>query len=250
MTKVTRMQGLGNRFVVFRGPYELEPTQIIDSCNPQADGGADGVLIVTPVDDSQVKMQYWNADGSEAEMCGNGLRCVARFAVDNKMVKPGRFIVETKAGNLKATWDGKNPEQIDVQVGCVKMVTEPIALEGLLFYQADVGNPHIVTFVDNIDKAPVKTLGPVLEIDPHFPNHTNVEFVEVVSPDKLKMRVWERGVGETQACGTGMVACACLSNEIMKTKLPVSVQVPGGQAKVWVDDEGYCRMLGPAKYMF
>ncbi len=249
MTQVVRMQGLGNRFVVIRGPFKLDANKIINLCSSEVDGGADGVLIVTPINSFHVNMQYWNADGSEAEMCGNGLRCVARFAVDNGLVKPGEFIVKTKVGNLKAIWDGIDPNTIEVQVGRVKIVTAPTALENLQFYYVDVGNPHIVTFVDNVDKTPVTTLGPVLEVKPNFPNRTNVEFVEVLSLGKIKMRVWERGVGETQACGTGMVACARLSHEIMKTELPVIVQVPGGEAKVWLDNQGYCRILGPAEYL-
>jgi diaminopimelate epimerase len=249
MTQVLKMEGLGNNFVLIRWPYDISRDKVRSLCDPKCDGGADGVLVVTPLDSHCIKMQYWNADGSEAEMCGNGLRCAARFSVDHNLVKPGEFTVITKAGKLKAFWDGKDPNKIECQVGRVTIVTEPIVLEGRYFYIVDVGNPHCITFVDDVATAPVTTLGPVIEVNKNFPRKTNVEFVQIISPSKISVRVWERGVGETQACGTGMVAAARLSKEIKKTNLPATVQVSGGEAQVWLDNEGCCRMRGPAEYI-
>jgi len=244
------MQGLGNKFAVIRGPYIPSDTaKVRELCDEKTDGGADGLLVVTPIDSSRVRMSFWNADGSESEMCGNGLRCAARFAVDNQLVNPGEFIVDTKAGRLAVVWDGENPDKIEVQVGKVKIVPKPALLEGIHFYIVDVGNPHAATFVDNVENAPVTTLGPKIETHDIFPNRTNVEFIEIVAPNRIKVRVWERGCGETKACGTGMVAAAKLSNEVMDTSLPVTVVARGGEAKVWLDDEGYCRMVGPANYI-
>jgi diaminopimelate epimerase len=249
MLQIVRMQGLGNKFVVIRGPYHPDSAKIIELCDRKSDGGSDGVIVITPIDDSRVEMNYWNSDGSEAEMCGNGLRCAARFAVDNELVKPGEFSVNTKAGTLKAIWDGKDSKNIEVQVGKVKIINQPTLLEGKYFYIVDVGNPHAATFVGSVDDAPVTTLGPLIESNNNFPNKTNVEFIEIISTDKIKVRIWERGCGETQACGTGMVAAARLSKEIKKTNLPIIVQALGGDARVWLDNEGYCRMMAPAEYM-
>lgn len=114
---------------------------------------------------------------------------------------------------------------------------------------ASVGNPHAITFVNDVDTAPVTTLGPKVETDGLFPNKTNVEFGQIVDPNKIKLRVWERGVGETKACGTGMCASAIVASKYKHTTLPITVQVPGGLAKIWLDDSGYTRMLAPAHYL-
>lgn len=239
-----RMQGLGNSFIVFKGPLALTSDEVIRYCHMYSD---DGVLVVTPIDKDSVEMQYWNADGSIAEMCGNGLRCVTRFAVDNGMVKPGTFTVVTGAGPLKVEWDGMDPNYIEVQVGKATVNPKPLDLYGEVFYEGNVGNPHAIAFVENIKSAPVKTLGPKVETDEHFPNRTNVEFVSIEDAHTIHVRTWERGVGETQACGTGMVAAANAAATIKEAEFPLTVHVLGGNAKVWLDDEGYTRMTGPAQ---
>ena len=206
----------------------------------------DGLLVVTSINDKLVEMKYWNHDGSVAEMCGNGLRCVTRFAVDNKLVAPGNFNVKTDAGILAVIWGGEDPNVIEVQVGKVKVSQASISRQNLDFAIAAVGNPHAVTFVEDITFAPVRTLGPEIENDAYFPNKTNVEFVQIISPRQITMRIWERGVGETKACGTGMVASATVGFKKGFTEYPVEVTVPGGRAKIWVDEAGYSRMVAPA----
>lgn len=242
----TKMHGLGNDFIVIKGPLDIIPAEIARICNRHTGIGADGFLLVSAKGPGRIEMKYWNADGSIAEMCGNGLRCAIRYAVDNKLVQAGKILAETGAGPLKAVWDGQNPEQIEVQVGKVVVDPEPVKLHGSDFYIATVGNPHAVSFVESVESAPVALLGPSIETDPHFPNKTNVEFVEVQSPSSLKMRVWERGVGETLACGTGMVACAAIATQFKDAETSVTITVPGGQATVWVDKEGFSRIKGPA----
>lgn len=243
----TKMNGLKNDFIVFRGPMKLSSEKVASLCDHNNSIGADGVLIVTGDKQGRVKMEYWNAGGSKAEMCGNGLRCVARFAVDNKLVPAGRFIVNTPAGPLEVVCGNNPDEEIEVQVGEVEAETEPITLHGYSFYKANVGNPHAITFVDNSDDAPVATVGPVVETDEHFPNKTNVEFAQILDKNNIRLRVWERGVGETKACGTGIVATAVLSSKLKKTTLPVTVKVKGGDAKVWLDEKGYARLRGPVE---
>lgn len=246
MKKFTKMEGLGNSFVVFRGPYAPTAKEVASYC---ALCDVDGLLVVSPVNDALVEMKYWNNDGSVAEMCGNGLRCVTRFAVDNRLVLPGKFNVKTDAGVLAVIWDGKDPSLIEVQVGKVKTEKASISRQSMDFSIANVGNPHAITFVEDTKKAPVKTVGPEIENDTYFPNKTNVEFVQIISPNHISIRIWERGVGETKACGTGMVAAAAVSAKKGLIQYPVEVKVPGGHARIWVDEEGYSRMLGQAEFI-
>lgn len=246
MNNYVKMEGLKNDFIVVLGPFVPTPNQIVGYCDRHTGIGADGFLVITTVDPSTIKMDYWNQDGSIAEMCGNGLRCAVKFAVDNKLVTPGVFDVITGAGKLKGDWDGSDDESVEVQIGRLEIGDEPFEVEDRLFYAAKIGNPHALTFVDDVDGAPVKELGPRVEHNKRFPQKTNVEFVQVLSPSKIKVRVWERGAGETQACGTGMVAAAGLAAQVKENVYPMTVLVHGGSAKVWVDDEGYHRMSGPA----
>lgn len=241
------MDGLKNDFIVFRGPLKLDSEQVAELCNRNSGIGADGVLVVTGDGQGQIIMEYWNADGSKAEMCGNGLRCVARFAVDNILVQAGKFTVRTPAGPLEVICGTDPSEAVDAQIGKVEADLSPTTLYDCSFYKANVGNPHAVTFVDDVDTAPVTSLGPKVETDKHFPNKTNVEFAQVIDSNRLRLRVWERGVGETSACGTGMVAAAILASNIKKTTLPTIVQVRGGDAKVWIDEKGYARLSGLVK---
>lgn len=245
MALFTKMQGLGNTFVVFRGPLDLTRDEIISYCQQYGERRADGLLVVTPIDDKNVQMKYWNSDGSIAEMCGNGLRCIARFAVGNGMMKPGSFNVQTDAGILNVVWKGDDENNIEVQVGKV-IPGEAINIHGRDFYTACVGNPHAVTFVSDVDKAPVKELGPQVENDVHFPNKTNVEFVEVLNNHEISLRTWERGSGETLACGTGMTVAASISAKNKGVSYPMTVKVLGGEAKFWIDSDGFTRMKGPA----
>lgn len=243
------MQGLGNKFIVLKGPIVLTPNEIVDLCRTYGKDPADGLLIVSPLGAHSVEMKYYNADASLAEMCGNGLRCVARYAVDKKMVIPGEFTVKTDAGPLRVIWDGKNSNNIEVQVGKVSLETNKLNLYGVDLYRASVGNPHAITFVKNIKNAPIKKLGPKIERNKNFPNKSNVEFVQVISLNKIYIRTWERGVGETQACGTGMVAAASVSADQGLARFPLEVKVLGGSASVWIDEEGYSRMIAPAEYI-
>jgi len=241
-----QMDGLGNTFVVYKGPKVIECAEVSRLCRIQS---TDGLLVVTPIDSSTVEMKYWNADGSTAEMCGNGLRCSARFAVDESMVMPGKFTVRTDSGDLEVKCSADRGSLVEAQIGRVEIAKEVLVIEELEFHKASVGNPHAVTFVDSAQKAPVKSLGPRVENNPAFPDKTNVEFVEIVDQHSLKLRVWERGVGETQACGTGMVAAAAVASDKLKIEYPVKVSVMGGEAKIWVDDKRYMVMSGPAKYL-
>ena len=241
MTEVvfTKMQGLGNDFVVLDGPKELEPDEIRRLCDRRFGIGADGVLVVTPGD--PIIMDYWNADGSAAEMCGNGLRCVARYARDRGLVDDDEFDVATPAGVRKVHVG----HVIDVEIGPVA-VSGHRKIDGRLFHVIDVGNPHAVLMVDDPDTEDVAEVGSHLQSE--FEGGANVEFARVEG-DVVYLRVWERGVGETLACGTGMAAAAFVATKTDGLESPVHVTVPGGTATVDFRD-GSAWLAGPADYVF
>lgn len=238
----TKMHGWGNDFVVTEGPVEFSSEQIRALCDRRLGVGADGVLVVTP--GSPVRMDYWNADGTRAEMCGNGFRCVARFASDRGMVSGDTFSIATAVGVRSVVLDGDN---IDVELGPVK-VTGHTEIEGERYHLIDVGNPHAVVEVVDVAATDVGVVGPRVERDERFENGTNVEFVRFENGG-VDMRVWERGVGETLACGSGMVAAAFVATKAARMETPIKVRVPGGEGTVdFRDGSGWLR--GPVEYVF
>ena len=201
--KFVKMEGLGNDFVVLTGQPGLESAVVRRLCDRRRGVGADGVLLVG-VEDGLVTMRYWNADGSDAEMCGNGLRCVARLAFDEGLAESTVFTVTTAIGPRRVE-AGEVPR---VELGPVT-VGEQFIYSGLEFTRASVGNPHAVLTVDSVDTAPVDRLGPAIESHRRFPRRVNVGFMEIANRSQIHLRVYERGAGETLACGTG--ACAAVA---------------------------------------
>lgn len=247
MTPFVKMHGLSNDFVVVDGPIDLEPAEVRAMCDRRTGIGADGLLAVGPgTGGGAVHMQYWNADGSTAEMCGNGLRCVVRYAMNRGIVDDGELLVETPAG-LKAA-RVRSDGDIAVDLGPIHVEAAAIELHGRPWNTVDVGNPHAVTFVPDPAQAPVTTEGPAVETDARFPAGTNVEYVRV-DGDNIDMRVWERGVGETQACGSGMVAAAAAARLRHPDTDQWNVTVPGGTARVEFDDT-HVWLIGPAVAVF
>lgn len=238
----TKMQGLGNDFVVLDGPMELDHATVQRLCDRRYGIGADGVLVVTPGD--PIVMGYWNADGSAAEMCGNGLRCVARYAVDRGLVSAKAFVVATPSGQ-RAVIVGD--EDVTVELGSIRLEGE-VEIEGRSYQLVDVGNPHAVTVVEDPAQADVEGIGPGVETHPRFPEGTNVEFV-AVTPDGVDVRIWERGVGETLACGTGMAAAVAAARRPEAGEGGVAVRAPGGTGYVEIVD-GVAWLRGPAEYSF
>lgn len=238
----TKMQGLGNDFVVVDGPMSLTSEEIAELCDRRFGVGADGVLVVSNGD--PIRMEYWNADGSPAEMCGNGLRCVARYAYDRGWAPDRNFVVDTPIGvrGVRVLED-----HVEVGLGPTS-VAGHTTIAGQRLHLIDVGNPHAVIIVDDPAEADVAGLGPRIETDPEFPEGTNVEFV-TVGDGRVDMRVWERGVGETMACGTGMVAAALVATKTDRLQGPITVGVPGGEGQVEFRD-GVAWLRGPAEYSF
>jgi diaminopimelate epimerase len=243
-----KMQGLGNDFIVVAGPAAISSKNVQTWCDRRFGVGADGVLLATPLAGQRVAMEYWNADGGKAEMCGNGLRCVAKLAVDRGWVERAPLEIDTAVGPLGAEVldDGLvralmgHPKRGDV---------ESVEVGGVVVYPVNVGNPHAVLFVDDPFTAPVAELGPQIERSELFPAGTNVEFVKVETGSRIRMRIWERGVGETMASGTGATAAAYAAALYQGAQSPIEVLLPGGRLSVEiVDTEAW--VTGPADYVF
>jgi diaminopimelate epimerase len=234
------MEGLGNDFVVLDHSMDLSPPLVRQLCDRHFGVGADGVLQVI-ANDGRVVMNYWNADGGAAEMCGNGLRCVALYAYENGLVDDKMFDVDTAVG-LRRVEVG---EQIRVEIGPV-MVVGTREWRGHTFQLVSVGNPHAVSVGEDPDGLDVAEIGRGLE--KATPGGINVGFA-AVAEDSVKLRVWERGVGETLACGSGMVAAAAVAHQSGLVGSVVQMHVRGGEAVVELDD-ATTWLSGPARVVF
>lgn len=267
-----KYQGIGNDFVLLDGTdgtLEVDPGWCRRVCDRHYGVGADGVLYVLPGQGTDVTMRIVNADGTEAEMCGNGIRCVAKHVRDNGIVNSDRFTVHTPAGDLGAeTFRGEDGRvrtvRIDMGAPVLDARKVPVDADGRFIdmpFEADgvelrgnavsMGNPHFVTFTP-LDDATVDRLGPVLERHPFFPRKTNVEFC-TVEDGRIRIRVYERGAAWTLACGTGACASATAAalNGLIPFGEPVDVRLPGGWLKITVDkDLRYVLMEGPAELVF
>jgi diaminopimelate epimerase len=236
----TKMHGLGNDFILIEGPQQVTAEEVVGLCDRRFGVGADGVLVVTKAD--PIRMEYWNADGSAAEMCGNGLRCVARYAYDRGWAPDRNFGIQTPIGvrGVRVFED-----RVEAGLGRPKL-NGTRSIQGTDYELVDMGNPHAVTFVEDPAAVEVGIVGAGLQTE--FPNGANVEFA---SPNGsgLVMRVWERGVGETLACGTGIAAVAAVAEERFGMTSPIDVSVPGGQASIDFRD-GVAWIIGPAEYAF
>ncbi|WP_456277818.1 diaminopimelate epimerase [Bacillus sp. AK128] len=269
----TKMHGLGNNYVyidVFK--TELQEEILADLAvkvsSVYTGIGSDGLILICPSEQAPVKMRIFNNDGSEGRNCGNGLRCVAKYAYENGIVEENKFLIETLSGLVEATVHEQNGEvnSVTVNMGkprlsreeipmlgesAEKIVNEPFLVNGETFNLTAVsmGNPHCIMYVDDINVAPVTTLGPIIEKDPRFPESVNVEFVEVVNDQEIHFRVWERGSGVTQACGTG--ACAAVVASVLNEKTirgqETTVHLAGGDLLITWADSGEVYMTGPAE---
>lgn len=236
----TKMQGLGNDFVVLEGPSKPGVEDVVRLCDRRFGVGADGVLVTSP--GSPIVMDYWNADGSPAEMCGNGLRCVARYAFDRGWVDQPEFTVDTPGGIRRVrVEDG----MVVAEIGPALIEGEE-TVDGFVYQLVDTGNPHAVRVVDDPAAIDVPVSGPRVAREAGFDTGCNVEFIAIAG-DEITMRVWERGVGETLACGTGMVAAAAVA--LNGGDGTIRVNVPGGVGRVEVKD-GIAWLTGPAEYSF
>ncbi|PTX50341.1 diaminopimelate epimerase [Melghirimyces profundicolus] len=269
--RFTKMHGLGNDFVVVSAPHLPEGAGEIarQVCDRHFGVGADGLVYLLPSEKGDFRMRILNTDGSEAEQCGNAVRCVAKYYFERISGARRELSVETGAG-LQRVWlktearqvkevrvDMGEPvlesRRIPVDVAEDRVVNHPVEAGGehFRFTAVSMGNPHAVLFVDDAAEYPVERIGPLLEAHPLFPNKTNVEFVTVRSEDELDMRVWERGVGQTLACGTGACASAVAAALNGKTGRTVLVHLKGGDLKIeWNETDNRVYMTGPAETVF
>jgi len=255
----TKMQGLGNDYVYLdctQGEPDDLPKLAVEMADRHFGVGSDGLICVCSSEKADFRMKMFNADGSEGEMCGNGIRCVGKFVYDKGLTEKRTVTIETLAGikTLELTVEGREVIAATVDMGAPEIFEmRQLEIQGKKYeiQPVSMGNPHAVTFLNGIETLELTAIGPLFENHPSFPNRTNTEFVEVISPTQLKMRVWERGSGETLACGTG--ACAVLVAAVLAEKAERSavVQLLGGDLSIrWDREDGHVYMTGPAVTVF
>ena len=268
----TKWQGTGNDFVMIdclKEPAADYVSAAVELCDRHYGIGADGILLVLPSDKADIRMQIINADGSEAEMCGNGIRCFASYVYEKGYVKSEEFTVETGAGILVPKIMEKHGAEAMVKVdmgepilegekipvagyGMNRIVAEPITVKDKEFKMTCVsmGNPHCVIFVDDAENFPIHEYGPLVERHEKFPKRVNAEFIQVIDRKHLRMRVWERGAAVTLACGTG--ACATTTAAILNdfTDRNIEIQLDGGKLNIEWADNNHLYMTGPAVQVF
>lgn len=272
--KFVKMHGAGNDFVVIDGEVvqfsEEEWSRLaVGICNRNMGVGSDGIIIVLPSRLANFRMRMLNPDGSEAEMCGNGIRCFAKYLYDRKLHNDVIMTCETLGGikTLKINASGGKVQSVRVDMGEPRLLRSEIPMKGsessrvigetlkvagkkMEITCLSVGNPHCVTFVDDVDHFPVEKIGPEIENHNSFPQRTNVEFVQIMNQQEVKMRVWERGAGETLACGTGACACAVASMLNDKVSRKVTVHLRGGDLFIEWTGDNKIYMTGPAEEVF
>jgi diaminopimelate epimerase len=251
--RFTKMHGVGNDFIIL-DPEVVEGRDLRDlarkACDRHFGVGADGILIPAPSEVADLKMVYLNSDGSPSEMCGNGIRCLARYAKDRGLVVGAALTVETGAGVKKVVLSGDGSSRVDM--GAPEFGSE-VELHGFRFLRLSMGNPHAVAFLGSegeVEALDLKEIGPPIESDLLFPEKTNVEFVYVRAENQVRMRIWERGAGETLASGSGSCAAAVAAVRRGLVGSPVGVVLDGGGVEVeWAGEGEPVYMTGPTEYV-
>ena len=269
--RFTKMHGLGNDYVYVDGHdqnldrFDLGKLSALVS-DRHFGVGSDGLILILPSDEADFRMRIFNPDESESNMCGNGMRCCAKYVYDHGLTDETDLTFETLAGIIKPklTVEDGLVTSVTVDMGEPRLARKDIPMAGepadepaideeldvdgetVRITAVSVGNPHCIQFVDSVEEAPVLTMGPKIEYHPVFPDRTNVEFIEIVDRTHVKMRVWERGAGETLACGTGATATcvACSVNDL--TERSIEVELLGGTLQIEWRDDNHLFMTGPA----
>ena len=270
--KFTKMHGCGNDYVYVNGFTEKvadKPKAVVALSDRHFGIVSDGVIFINPSQQADFEMEMYNADGTRAEMCGNGIRCVGKYVYDHGMTDKTSITVESfgKVKYLDLTVENGKVVKVKVNMGKPELtakdvpvvsVHEQVIDEEIIVKEksyrmtcVSMGNPHAVVFMDDVEHLAIEEIGPYFENHERFPNRTNTEFVQVIDDSHVKMRVWERGTGETLACGTGCcaTAVACVLNRL--TGAHVTVQVLGGEIEIyWAQKENLVYMTGPAVTVF
>lgn len=254
----TKMHGLGNDYLYVYGEVPSDVAVLSRRLSDRHFGaGSDGMIYICPSEVADFKMRIFNADGSEAMMCGNGIRCVGKYVYDQGLTSKVTLSIETLSGvkELRLQIADGVVSAATVDMGAAE-VGKDLALQTPLLdvtcTPVSVGNPHAVLFVDDAEVAPVAELGTLIERHPLFPGGVNVEFVQVISNRELRMRVWERGSGITKACGTGACAsvAAAVSKGLCPSGIPVTVHLDGGDLQVSIGEDFAVIMTGPAETVY
>jgi len=256
MINFHKYHGAGNDFIMINNLDKsvfLTPEDISLYCDRNFGIGADGIILLEPSDKADCFMNYYNSDGTKAEMCGNGARCTAKFYLKETGLDLKEINLETRAGikNIKINED----DTCSVDMGTPifesdDFPVETLKLEGFDVNCVSMGNPHAVTIVEDLEKIDLKTIGPKIENDIHFPNKINVEFVEKIMDDYFKVKVWERGCGVTLACGTGACAVFSILNKIVKFDKEITLEFPGGKLYLSKNEQDHVILRGPATFVF
>ena len=276
--RFTKMHGAGNDYVYvncFQEPIPEQPAELARRVSDRHLGiGGDGLILICPSEAADARMRMFNADGSEAQMCGNGIRCLAKYVYDHGLCRQPALRIETGRGVLPVDLevsDGRvQRARVDMGQPILKPAEVPTTLPGnpavaggpvvaaelevagqrLQVTCVSMGNPHCVTFVDEPTDDWVLVVGPRIETDPHFPSRVNAEFVQVISPAEVRVRVWERGSGETLSCGTGASAVCVAGVLTGRTGRKIVAHLPGGDLELdWADDN-HVYLTGPAVEVF
>ena len=245
--RFTKMQGLGNDYLYIYGPVPEDAEALSRRLSDRHFGpGADGLIFMGPSEQADFAMRIFNADGSEAGMCGNGIRCVGKYLYDHGYTRKRVLVIETRAGLRQLTLHGEADKITGVSVEMGTAKTTPGRTGDLV----DLGNPHLVRFVSDVGAVDITTEGPKLEHS--IPGGVNVEFVQLLAPNRLRMRVWERGSGVTLACGTGACAsaAAAVSRGLCPLDLPIEVVLDGGSLFITARADGSIQMEGPAETVY
>lgn len=271
--KFTKMQGIGNDYVYVNCFEEAvaDPERVSQIISDRHFGiGADGLVLIMPSDKADFRMRMFNADGSEGNMCGNATRCIGKFVYDNRLTDKTNITLETRSGIKKLTLYPENgkvktvlvdmgkavlkPADIPMNVSGDTFINKPITVDGkeVFITAVSMGNPHAVTYVDDVDSLELEKIGPSFENHPLFPERVNTEFIKILDKSSMQMRVWERGSGETWACGTG--ACAATAASVLNGYFPhdseITVKLRGGDLFITYRSDGTVLMRGPAETVF
>lgn len=271
--KFTKMQGIGNDYVYVNCFEETvaDPERVSEIISDRHFGiGADGLVLIMPSDKADFRMRMFNADGSEGNMCGNATRCIGKFVYDNHLTDKTSITLETRSGIKKLTLYPENgkvktvlvdmgkavlkPADIPMNVSGDTFINKPITVDGkeVFITAVSMGNPHAVTYVDDVDSLELEKIGPYFENHPLFPERVNTEFIKILDESTMQMRVWERGSGETWACGTG--ACAATAASVLNGYFPhdkeITVKLRGGDLFITYKSDGTVLMRGPAETVF
>lgn len=271
--KFTKMHGIGNDYVYVNCFEETinNPEEVSIKISDRHFGiGSDGLVMIMPSDKADFRMRMFNADGSEGNMCGNATRCIGKYVYDNHLTDKTEITLETRSGIKYLTLypeNGKvqtvlvdmgkailNPASIPMNAEGEEFISKPVEVNGknVNITAVSMGNPHAVTFVDDVESLDLEKIGPDYENHPLFPERVNTEFAKIIDESTVMMRVWERGSGETWACGTGACACAvaCVKNGFFPFDKEITVKLRGGDLYITYKNDGTVLMRGPAETVF